>query len=210
MKTIEEFQKFIDENKAIKEINILMDRYYDSIGITLIEANGRIIGSNGNSLESVLFNAKNIYEVWKDSPESSLATGRVSSFDSKTRATEGVSGQISRDKSYFLTKIADNFKLGISKSIFNDDYDWQNAFEASEVNLSDVAFIYAYADGENDGMSWLCIGRMLDGRFFFLNAWCDYAGWDCQSGGEAFFDESLEKLINMQVPEHEISRFSYE
>lgn len=72
MKTIEEFQKFIDENKAIKEINILMDRYYDSIGITLIEANGRIIGSNGNSLESVLFNAKNIYEVWKDSPESSL------------------------------------------------------------------------------------------------------------------------------------------
>lgn len=42
----------------------------------------------------------------------------------------------------------------------------------------DVAEVLATAEGENDGPNWLCVGRLNDGRWFALNAGCDYTGWD--------------------------------
>lgn len=48
-----------------------------------------------------------------------------------------------------------------------------------------VEEIKAYANGENDGADWLCVGKLKDGRWFCLSAGCDYTGWDCQSGGSA-------------------------
>lgn len=42
----------------------------------------------------------------------------------------------------------------------------------------DVKKVHAYAEGENDGPSWVCIGELWDGRFFHLEAGCDYTGWD--------------------------------
>lgn len=42
----------------------------------------------------------------------------------------------------------------------------------------DVAHVEAASEGENDGPSWLCVGRLYDGRWFALKAGCDYTGWD--------------------------------
>lgn len=86
------------------------------------------------------------------------------------------------------------------------DYDWGQAFEyagqrdeymthgepnvclANPTTSSPVPLIpfdvgmvkeiYAIDDGENDVKEWLCVGRLWDGRFFALKAWCDYTGWD--------------------------------
>ena len=42
----------------------------------------------------------------------------------------------------------------------------------------DVKRIVAMSEGENDGDNWLCVGELHDGRFFVLDAGCDYTGWD--------------------------------
>lgn len=42
----------------------------------------------------------------------------------------------------------------------------------------DVAEIVAMSEGENDGDEWLIAGRLEDGRFFYIEAGCDYTGWD--------------------------------
>lgn len=42
----------------------------------------------------------------------------------------------------------------------------------------DVESIIAMDDGENDEQDWLVTGKLKDGRFFFINAGCDYTGWD--------------------------------
>ncbi len=91
-----------------------------------------------------------------------------------------------------------------------DDYDWASAFEyAGEKNYGngsvdirtpigyehvsrdsfareDVKEIYGIHEGVNDEESWLLWGKLSDGRYFALNAWCDYTGWDCRAGGTVF------------------------
>jgi hypothetical protein len=42
----------------------------------------------------------------------------------------------------------------------------------------DVEEVYSADDGENDGPNWVCYGRLQDGRYFFVDAGCDYTGWD--------------------------------
>ncbi len=61
--------------------------------------------------------------------------------------------------------------------------------------LADVSEVIAAEPGENDGPSWLMAGRLKDGRFFFLDAGCDYTGWDCQAGGDAQVADTLDNLI---------------
>jgi len=41
----------------------------------------------------------------------------------------------------------------------------------------DVARVVAMEDGDNDGPDWVCVGELKDGRYFAINAGCDYTGW---------------------------------
>ena len=82
-----------------------------------------------------------------------------------------------------------------------DNYDWPEAFgfaggqpnayncgvpeaipgescSTEPFGLDDVAEILGSVDGDNDGPSWVCVGRLTDGRHFTLRAGCDYTGWD--------------------------------
>lgn len=85
-----------------------------------------------------------------------------------------------------------------------DDYDWQSVFEYAgetgenpplgsqtvnpcvpgcKVSLNgftrlDVAEVIYIDEGQNDGDAWVLAGRLDDGRWFVLEAWCDYTGWD--------------------------------
>lgn len=73
-----------------------------------------------------------------------------------------------------------------------NDFDWEEAFKYAEnpraplpsgdYDLSsftreDVTDIAGIREGENDEEDWLVYGRLRDGRWFFLSAWCDYTGW---------------------------------
>jgi len=38
--------------------------------------------------------------------------------------------------------------------------------------------------GENDGEHWVWIVSFANGETWYAEGWCDYTGWDCQSGME--------------------------
>lgn len=87
------------------------------------------------------------------------------------------------------------------------DYDWVNAFSFAHrvsgsndcgrdpFGIDDVSEVIAAERGENDGASWIMAGRLMDGRFFFLSAGCDYTGWDCQAWGDSHVSATLQQLI---------------
>lgn len=101
-----------------------------------------------------------------------------------------------------------------------DNYDWKEAFgyageegacgqavirpalppDLHTYNLSpftreDVALVCGLIEGENDGPPWRIYGQLKDGRWFYLEAGCDYTGWDCQAGGSATISDNKEELI---------------
>jgi hypothetical protein len=45
-------------------------------------------------------------------------------------------------------------------------------------NEHDVATIIGCSEGEQDESEWLIAGQLVDGRWFFIEAGCDYTGWD--------------------------------
>lgn len=51
--------------------------------------------------------------------------------------------------------------------------------------LDDIKNIHAEVVGHNDEDYWYWIIELKDGRFLLTSAWCDYTGWDCQSGGHS-------------------------
>lgn len=94
-----------------------------------------------------------------------------------------------------------------------EGYDWKEAFGevGSENRMSpratlgfsgsldiftreDVEEIRHITVGENDEEHWRIAGRLKDGRWFYVDGWCDYTGWDCQSGIAAFLADSYENL----------------
>lgn len=118
-----------------------------------------------------------------------------------------------------------------------DDSDWREAFgyagepgteagdkrhperticaEDAAVPLSpftreDVAEIIGMAPGENDGPAWVIAGRLTDGRWFYLEAGCDYTGWDCQAGGTAVVSADRERLIRFGITPEERTRLGLE
>lgn len=73
-----------------------------------------------------------------------------------------------------------------------DIYNWDEAFKYAKkpgnalptmtdtpasFTRFDVEHIEAAYEGENDGDPWRIYGRLKDGRWFYLEAWCDYTGW---------------------------------
>ncbi len=64
---------------------------------------------------------------------------------------------------------------------------------------ADVTEIVAMSEGENDGPPWIIVGRLHDGRWFHIEAGCDYTGWDCQAGGTTVVSGDRERLIRLGV-----------
>lgn len=106
---------------------------------------------------------------------------------------------------------------------FLDDYDWQQAFffaspdavvddnvSTESFGIDDVDEIIAAEEGENDGDSWLGVFKLKDGRYAMLDAWCDYTGWDCQSGGTSRVASSLDSLIRFGLTNEQRDRLNLE
>lgn len=65
----------------------------------------------------------------------------------------------------------------------------------------DVSRIYGIKCGENDGEYWRIYGKLKDGRFFSIEAGCDYTGWDCQAGGSAWVSSTKKGIISEGLTE---------
>lgn len=96
-----------------------------------------------------------------------------------------------------------------------DDYEYSVRYNEPHVNVvlgsiavesepftrDDILDLIACEAGENDGPEWVAVMRLKDGRYAFLEAGCDYTGWDCQSGGNAFVADTLERLVQYGMSE---------
>jgi hypothetical protein len=72
------------------------------------------------------------------------------------------------------------------------DYDLHACLEYNEtgISASDIEDVLAVWEGENDGADWRWVVKLTDGRFAFIQGWCDYTGWDCQSNAFATVHDS--------------------
>lgn len=103
-----------------------------------------------------------------------------------------------------------------------DDYHWAEAFgfagepgtAAASANVSrcegaecsdapfareDVEILRHIREGEPDGLPWLALGRLRDGRFFYLEAGCDFTGWDCIAEGSVWVSHDYDNLLRFGV-----------
>lgn len=125
-------------------------------------------------------------------------------------------------------------KAGTTLDNWKDDFDWIAAFEYAGPTLNkygangspkvqavgpcdvspftpnDVVEVYKMAEGENDGPSWIMWGQLNDGRHFFLEAGCDYTGWDCQAGGTAYVSTDRNRLVATAMDADARRRFGLE
>ncbi len=81
--------------------------------------------------------------------------------------------------------------------------------DKSPVRRRDVKRIVAFVEGENEGPSWCIVVELNDGRFAFVEAGCDYTGWDCQAGGSCIVDTDLEHLKLMGIPQADVVRMRW-
>lgn len=86
-----------------------------------------------------------------------------------------------------------------SAQVVLDTYDWEQAFTYADFKREDVAEIIALHEGENDGPPWVILVKLNSGIFGYLEAGCDYTGWDCRAGGHSDRDADLANLIRMKL-----------
>ena len=96
-----------------------------------------------------------------------------------------------------------------------EDWDWGEAFayasdehttavlgwggDASGFRRADVAEVIAASAGEDDGANWVGVFRLVDGRYAYLEAGCNYTGWDCQSSGHAVVGPDLATIVRLAL-----------
>jgi hypothetical protein len=112
-----------------------------------------------------------------------------------------------------------------------EEYDWKEAFayagdvtgtngnalpvqarfttpvSTDPIMREDVVEIKHSSDGENDARDWIMVGKVKDGRWFFLAAGCDYTGWDCQAGGVCTVASTYEDIVRWGLGASDRERF---
>ena len=113
-------------------------------------------------------------------------------------------------------------------NLFEDNDDWREVFAFSGsggknpanvqvvlgANCSDNHFtqkdiksVFAYEEGKKNCDAWLICGQLLDGRYFFIEAWCDYTGWGCIARGCAYVSDTWERLYQFGIGDVARARF---
>lgn len=58
-------------------------------------------------------------------------------------------------------------------------------------------------DGEIDGLSWLCLGKLTNGAYFFFSAYCDVAGFNCGGDMTLYVSNSFKNIIEYGMEDDE-------
>jgi hypothetical protein len=112
-----------------------------------------------------------------------------------------------------------NIEISLEELV--NDYDWRQVFcesgtpdtipdnieiDTSRIYIYDVIEIIAAVNGQNDGEDWVGVFKLKDGRYIKASGWCDYTGWDCQSGTSLEIAESLEDIVKFGLTQGEKER----
>jgi len=54
-------------------------------------------------------------------------------------------------------------------------------------------------EGENDEKSWLLLCQLDNGYYAYLEAWCNYTGFDCQGGMKLYCSKEFHILVEMAM-----------
>lgn len=74
----------------------------------------------------------------------------------------------------------------------------------------DILEIVHWREGENDYESWLAVLKLSDGQWCYVEAWCDYTGWDCRAGAETFYASTEEELVRNCLTQEARHIFGYD
>lgn len=80
------------------------------------------------------------------------------------------------------------------------DYDWCEAM-AYGPGWDACASVVAASEGQNDAYTWVAVFVLQDGRYGFLEAGCDYTGWDCRADGRWCERDDLRTLALNDIGE---------
>lgn len=69
----------------------------------------------------------------------------------------------------------------------------------SESFYDNLKEIFHFQTGQRDGDDWNVLGQFSNGVFFYITAWCDYTGFDCQSGVRVHCSRDLDLLKKMGI-----------
>lgn len=72
------------------------------------------------------------------------------------------------------------------------EYNPQDGFD-----LSQIKTLLACIPGANDEYSWHWVVSLEDGRYAYIQASCDYTGWDCQSSADYTITTTAEKEASL-------------
>ena len=107
-----------------------------------------------------------------------------------------------------------------------DDFNWKNIYfflllenltggvdqagnpttrQVRAFQFDDIAQIVALSNGDNDGPSWLGLFETHDNCYLYVEAGCDYTGWDCQANASAEWHTDLEQAKAM-IPQENRKR----
>lgn len=79
------------------------------------------------------------------------------------------------------------------------EYNWDAALGFANFSFDEIKRIVAADEGYNDGDSWVLVVELNNGKYGYVNAWCDYTGWDCQSGGSSAVSDTFEHLQRFEL-----------
>lgn len=91
------------------------------------------------------------------------------------------------------------------------DYDLEAAlkYNHSADIIDNIETIVAEVVGQNDELNWYWIvkfkeefDRHTGTGYALIVGWCDYTGWDCQSGIDITYGSDLENLV-LETPDNE-------
>jgi hypothetical protein len=93
---------------------------------------------------------------------------------------------------------------------FKNDYDWKEAIGFAPFGMAEIEDVIAMGCGANDEDSWVAVFRLSGDRFGYVDAWCDYTGWDCRSGGNGGVRDNLADLQRFEMTSQQRRRLGME
>lgn len=89
-------------------------------------------------------------------------------------------------------------KNGIDYDLFGClEYNPQEQFD-----ITHIQSVIAEVPGQHNEWNYHWVLLLKDGLFVYLTGWCDYTGWDCQSGAESWMGFSAQDVV-AHAPETE-------
>lgn len=72
---------------------------------------------------------------------------------------------------------------------------WKDA----ESFYDNLQHIFYFQTGQRDNDPWYVLGQFSNNVYFYINAWCDYTGFDCRAGIRVHCSKDLDFLKTMGI-----------